>query len=95
MRARTASIPIRPCSRSRSSSFAMRREVQHADDALEQQVLDAHLSQLLLEPLAHLLLGRPLTRLRTTWPRLTLLRVHAVDTPSGTYVRFVSATDSR
>ena len=58
--ARTASIPTRACSRSRSSSLAIRRadEVEDADDALEQQVLDADLAQLLLEPLPELLLGR-------------------------------------
>ncbi len=35
-----------------------RGEVEDADDALEQQVLDAHLAQLLLEPLLQLLLAR-------------------------------------
>ncbi len=55
-------------------------EVDHADHALEQQVLDPDLAQLLLELLPKLLLGW-LPGLR---PLLTLLVVHFVDTPSGT-----------
>ena len=57
-RARTASIPIRACSRSRSSSLAIRRadEVEDADDALGDQVLDADRAHLLLHLPQHLLL---------------------------------------